>query len=60
LWAKKKPENEGKCEGMNLHTPKGASTLRVWNPNGLPNLQKAIAGVKTQWIENFFISLERY
>jgi hypothetical protein len=60
LWAKKKPENEGKCEGMNLHTPKGASTLRVWNPSGLPNFQKAIAGVKTQWIENFFISLERY
>jgi len=24
-----KPENEGKCEGMNLHTPKGASTLGV-------------------------------
>jgi hypothetical protein len=24
---RRKPESEGKCEGMNLHTPKGASTL---------------------------------
>jgi hypothetical protein len=55
LWAKRKPESEGNCEGMNLHTPKGASTLGVWNLGGLPNFQKAIAGVKTQWIEKFFI-----
>jgi len=26
---KRKPENERKCEGMNLHTPKGISTLGV-------------------------------
>jgi hypothetical protein len=32
--------------------------LGVWNPNGLQNLQRAIAGVKTQWIEKFFISLK--
>jgi len=25
----KKPRSERKCEGMNLHTPKGASTLGV-------------------------------
>jgi hypothetical protein len=31
-----------------------------WTPEGLPNLQKAIAGVKIQWIEEFFISLENY
>jgi hypothetical protein len=31
-----------------------------WSPNGLPNLQKAIAGFKTHWIEKFFISLEIY
>jgi hypothetical protein len=45
---KRKPGNEKKCEGTNLHTPKGASTLGV--------------GVlaKTQWIEEFFISLEIY
>jgi len=46
-----KPESEGKCEGMNPHTPKGASTLEV---------QKVIAGVKTQCIEEFFIPLESY
>jgi hypothetical protein len=28
----KKPDREQKCEGMNLHTPKGASTLRVGVP----------------------------
>jgi len=38
LWAKRKPENEGKCEGMNPHTPKGAATLGVWSLGGLPNL----------------------
>jgi hypothetical protein len=60
LWAKKKPRSEGKCEGMNPHIPKGASTLGVWSPGGLSNLQRAIAKVKTQWIEEFFISLEIY
>jgi hypothetical protein len=25
----KKPRSEGKCEGMNLHTPKGASIVRI-------------------------------
>jgi hypothetical protein len=58
LWAKRKLENEGKCEGMNLHTPKGASTLGVWSPSGPPNLHRAISWVKTQWIEEFFISLK--
>jgi len=26
---KRKPKSEGKCEGMNPHTPKGASILGV-------------------------------
>ncbi len=60
LRAKRKPGSEGKCEGMNPHTPKRVPTLGVWNPDGIPSLQRAIAGVKTQWIEKFFISLERY
>jgi hypothetical protein len=46
LRVKRKLGSEGKCEGMNLHTLKGASTLGVLNPSGLPNLQRAIAGVK--------------
>ncbi len=29
-----------------------------WSLNGLSNLQKSIAGVKTHWIRKFFISLE--
>jgi hypothetical protein len=45
---------------MNPHTPKGTSILGVWSPSGLLNLQRAIARVETQWIEEFFISLENY
>jgi hypothetical protein len=60
LQAKRKPESEGKCEGVNPHTPKRASTLGVWSPGGFSNLQRAIVRVKTQWIEEFFILLERY
>jgi hypothetical protein len=60
LWAKKKPGNEGKCEGMNLHIPKGASTLGVCSLGGLSNFQRAIVKVKTQWIENLFIPLKIY
>jgi len=29
-----------------------------WSPDGLLNLQRVIVGVKTHWIEEFFISLE--
>ncbi len=60
LQTKRKLENEGKCEGMNPHIPKGASTLGVWNLSELPNLQRAITGVKNHWIEEFFISLKSY
>jgi hypothetical protein len=34
--------------------------LGVGVPKGVPNLQRAIAGVKTPCFEEFFISLERY
>jgi hypothetical protein len=34
--------------------------MGVGVPNGLPNLQNAIAGVKIHWFEEFFISLESY
>ncbi len=30
-----------------------------WSPNGLPNIQKAVARVKNYWIKDFLISLER-
>jgi hypothetical protein len=32
--------------------------LGVGIPNGLPKLQRAISGVKIQWLVAFFISLE--
>jgi len=38
----------------------GNSHLGSWSPKGLPDLQGAIAGVKTHWFEDFFISLESY
>jgi hypothetical protein len=31
-----------------------------WSPNGVPNFQRTIVGVNTHWIEEFFISLERF
>jgi len=34
------------------------SHVGSWNPGGLPNVQRAIAKVKTQWLEELFISLE--
>jgi len=53
------PRSVRRCEGMNPHTPRefhfGSS-----NPGGLPNLQRAISWVKTQWIEEFFISMESF
>ncbi len=55
LRAKRKLVSEGKCEGMNPHTPKEASTLVVWSLGGLPNFQRTITGVNF-----FFISLEIY
>jgi hypothetical protein len=60
LQAKRKPESEGKCEGMTLHTLKGTYTLGIWSLGGLPNFQRTIVGVRTQWIEDFIISLESY
>jgi hypothetical protein len=40
---------------MNPHTPKATPTLG----DGVPNFKRAIEGVKSQWLEEFFISLER-
>jgi hypothetical protein len=34
--------------------------LGIGIPNGLPNLQNIIIGVKTHFLEEFFISLKRY
>jgi hypothetical protein len=37
-------------------TPQGSSTLGSWSFGGLLNLQREIAGVKTQWFEEFYIN----
>jgi len=52
------PRSVRKCEGVNPHTPKANSHFGRWSPGRLPKLQRAIAGVKPQWIVAFFISLE--
>jgi hypothetical protein len=55
-WAKK---NVKECEDEDSHSQMN-SHFGSWSPNGLPNLQKVIAEVKTPRIEKFFISLESY
>jgi hypothetical protein len=37
-----------------------SSHFGSWSPDELPNLQGVIAGIKTHWIEEFFISLKSY
>jgi len=36
------------------------SHVGSWSPGGVLNVQRVIARVKAQWLEEFFISLERY
>jgi hypothetical protein len=51
------PGSAKECEGIDPHTPKGTPTLAV---GVMVDSQRAMVGVKTQWIEDFFISLEIY
>ncbi len=51
------PRSVRECEGIDLHTPKGTPTLAV---GVLVDFQRTMVGVKTQWIEDLFISLESY
>ncbi len=46
------------CGNEPLHSQVN-SHVESWSPNGLLNLWSAIAGVKTHWLEEFFISLEK-
>jgi hypothetical protein len=53
------PGSARKYEGIDPHTPKGTPTLGI----GVlvdSRMFIAIAGVKTQWIKELFISLEIY
>jgi len=47
----------GKHEGMNHHTHRELH-FGNWSSGELLNLQRAISGVKTQWIETFIILLK--
>jgi hypothetical protein len=49
----------GECEDEDSHS-QVSSYFGSWSPGGLPNFQRAIAKVKTPFIEDFFISLEGY
>jgi hypothetical protein len=40
--------------------PQMNSHFGSWSPNGFSNLQRAIAGIKTHWFEEFFISMKSY
>jgi hypothetical protein len=40
----------GECEGMNPHSKVG-SHFGSWSFDGLSNIQRAISGVITHWIE---------
>jgi len=52
------PKSVGKCEGVNLHTPKATPTLGDVVPIDSRNFRERFEGVKTQWLVAFFISLE--
>jgi hypothetical protein len=53
------PGSVGGCEGMNLHTPKWAPTLGVEILMDSWIFQRAIAGVKSHWIDELLISLQK-
>jgi len=46
LRAKKEAGNEGKCEGMNLHTPKGVSILGLGVPVDFRMFREWLQGSK--------------
>ncbi len=66
VWAKSEPGSHISCSweckrvgGNEPPHPQMNSHFGSWTPNGLPNFQRAILGVKTHWIKMFVISLER-
>jgi len=49
----RKPESERKCEGMNLHTPKGASTLGVGVAMDSKKFKGRLQGPKLNGLKSF-------
>jgi hypothetical protein len=65
LRAKRKPESHTACSrecrrvlGNEPSHSQGNSHFGKWSPGGFSNLQRAITRVKTQWLEEFLISLK--
>jgi hypothetical protein len=54
------PGGVGKCEGINPHTPKGASTLGIGVLMDSQMFKEQLQRSKNQWIEELFIPLESY
>jgi len=54
-----KGTGQEQCENEDSHS-QVSSPFGSWSLGGLPNLQRAIAKVKTHDIEKFFISLKSY
>jgi hypothetical protein len=52
-------EGSRECENGHSHS-QVSSHFGGWSLSRLPNFQRAIVGVKTHHIEEFFISLKRY
>jgi len=48
-----KPKSEGKCEGMNPHTPKEASTLGVEVPVDFQIFKEQLQGSKPNGLRSF-------
>jgi len=57
---KRKPNREQKCEGMNPHTPKGASTLGIGVPMDSQMFKEKLQEPKCNGLRSFFIPLESY
>ncbi len=49
----RKPENEKKCEGMNPHSPKGASTLGVGVPVDSRMFRERLQGSKPNGLKSY-------
>jgi len=56
-----KPKSERKYEGMNLHIPKGASTLGVGVPVDSRMFRECLQGLKPNGLKkNYTIPIETY
>jgi hypothetical protein len=67
MWAKRKPKSHISCSqeckrvwGNEPSHSQRNSHFGNWRPGGFSNLQRAIVGGQTHWIEAFLISLERF